>query len=312
MEILTSLTEITPPNVGEYMWKFDALNQKDGQNEGKVVTILGGVHGNEHAGLYVIHELLKLAADGKIIGGSLQLAVGNPKAVELNQRFTEVDLNRCFGENPKPSYEADRAQELKVFLDETDVLVDIHATIKPSEPFLTVPGFLKGAGGDADIVSKLGVSDVYVGKGLLPPSGDPIYTDGYVGANKRGGLGITLEAGWQQDLSLVGKTIEGVKKLLIHCGVLDPSCLPQETVEAADSELITYLTLHETYKNVVATPGFKFVKEYENMEMIPKGTVYATDSSGKEFITDQDSCILFPKPPEKIVVEQEACILVKQ
>src|SRR6185503_1602131 len=75
--------------------------------------------------------------------GRVFFVYGNPKAIELNQRCAEVNLNRMFKPDKfltleeRRSYEYGRAQELKEYFEKADVLLDIHASSNSeSRPFL--------------------------------------------------------------------------------------------------------------------------------------------------------------------------------
>jgi hypothetical protein len=113
------------------------------------VTILGGVHGNELVGIEVVKWLREqLSAHPEWttgMTGELIFGLGNPAAIEIGRRATspDTDLNRCFQVHPdrNPStVEAQRAEEIRPILERTDILIDIHATNKPSPPFLRVAG----------------------------------------------------------------------------------------------------------------------------------------------------------------------------
>jgi succinylglutamate desuccinylase len=110
---------------------------------GPVVGFMGMLHGNEPAGI----GLWRLAKEiGKPARGEIRLIVGHPDAMEAEPggvRYIEHDLNRMFMsvedltaagvDLEGPDYR--RMVELKPALAELDVLLDIHTTSQPSEPF---------------------------------------------------------------------------------------------------------------------------------------------------------------------------------
>eukprot|EP00944_MAST-04C_sp_MAST-4C-sp1_P005306 g5306.t1 len=120
----------------------------------KIVTILGGVHGNELVGVEIVRWLQGLLSNAPFstfdyMNGELILGLGNPKAIEAGTRACSSvdDLNRCF--NVKEdcirqknilSYEDQRSLDIRPLLKETDILLDIHATNKPSLPFIRIAG----------------------------------------------------------------------------------------------------------------------------------------------------------------------------
>ncbi len=141
---------------GEYdgdIWRFIRPGRNNGKEICHTVTILGGVHGNELVGIQVVRKLVEKLQSGALYvdnpNAELIVAIGNPLAVEKNARGSEAgqDLNRSFScdllesfNEQCSSYEANRALVLAPLLRRTDVLVDLHATNKPSEPFIRIAG----------------------------------------------------------------------------------------------------------------------------------------------------------------------------
>lgn len=77
----------------------------------KRVVIVGGTHGNERNGLYLIKQFESVSYSNF----SLETHVGNPRSVVENRRFLDTDLNRCFVMDDleklihSPHYERNRA-----------------------------------------------------------------------------------------------------------------------------------------------------------------------------------------------------------
>lgn len=107
-------------------------------NQIKRVAIVGGTHGNELTGIYLVK---KFDRQPELIGRSTFETISllaNPKACEIGRRYVETDLNRCFLEsdleNPHlSSYEALRAKEIYRIFSSTkgqksDLIVDLHTT----------------------------------------------------------------------------------------------------------------------------------------------------------------------------------------
>ncbi len=92
------------------------------------IAIFGGTHGNEPLGIEVIKTLEKNGPHQT--NHSFQTFLGNPKAYELQKRFVDCDLNRCFGVNGRShGYEQKRSQELvQQVAGKFDFVVDIHTT----------------------------------------------------------------------------------------------------------------------------------------------------------------------------------------
>jgi aspartoacylase len=101
------------------------------------VVIVGGNHGNEFTGIYLVkkfHNHPDLVHRSSFETLSL---LGNPQAIAARVRYVEKDLNRCFvqlSNQDKPAnYEELRAQEIQTILkpripDIEDVIIDLHTT----------------------------------------------------------------------------------------------------------------------------------------------------------------------------------------
>lgn len=96
----------------------------------KKVLFIGATHGNETIGLEA------LAALGRTDFAQI---IGNPRALALNQRYTECDLNRAGLGNPTaPEYEKRRAAEILDEVKNYEYVVDLHGTYQNTGIFLLV------------------------------------------------------------------------------------------------------------------------------------------------------------------------------
>lgn len=107
-------------------------------NQIKRVAIVGGTHGNELTGVYLVKKFDRAP---ELIGRSTFETIallGNPQACEIGRRYIDIDLNRCFRqqdlENPHlSSYEAQRAKEIyHIFssknTQQQSLIIDLHST----------------------------------------------------------------------------------------------------------------------------------------------------------------------------------------
>jgi aspartoacylase len=104
----------------------------------KKVAIVGGTHGNEFTGVYLVKKFNRLPH--LIQRSSLEVStlLANPKAFEANRRYIDRDLNRCFLksdlENPNlSSYEDRQAKIINQKLGKksdakVDFIIDLHTT----------------------------------------------------------------------------------------------------------------------------------------------------------------------------------------
>ena len=102
------------------------------------VAIVGGTHGNEFTGAYLIKKFERFPDLVKRPSFELFTLLGNPKAFKAAKRYIDEDLNRCFLQHElqdpsRSSYEAVQAKSLNQILGpkgnaQMDFLLDLHST----------------------------------------------------------------------------------------------------------------------------------------------------------------------------------------
>ncbi|MBI2632239.1 succinylglutamate desuccinylase/aspartoacylase family protein [Candidatus Pacearchaeota archaeon] len=112
--------------------------ERKGNKPGKTIVILAGIHGNENCGVQAFDSIIPSL---KIIAGKIYFVYANLAAIRKNKRFIEYDLNRCFLKKQsfemKNSIEGKSAQDIIPYLNEADVMLDIHASYsQKSIPFV--------------------------------------------------------------------------------------------------------------------------------------------------------------------------------
>jgi succinylglutamate desuccinylase len=102
------------------------------------VAIVGGTHGNEWTGIYLVKKFEQFPE--LIARSSFEMItlLGNPKAIAANRRYIDQDLNRCFSHedlsNPTlTSYEEQRAKAIAAQLGpkenpQVDFIIDLHSS----------------------------------------------------------------------------------------------------------------------------------------------------------------------------------------
>jgi succinylglutamate desuccinylase len=95
------------------------------------VAIVGGTHGNELTGVYLIKKFQRSPHLVQRESFETLTLFGNPKAIHLGRRYVDRDLNRCFSPQKLQNldtYEDFRARELATALANVDVILDLHTT----------------------------------------------------------------------------------------------------------------------------------------------------------------------------------------
>lgn len=243
-----------------------------GKNPGKTSAIFCGVHGNEVCGMQAFESILP---NLQIESGEVHFVYANPKAIELNVRKTDFDLNRSFKPDltalQKASYEYGRAEELKVILNQCDALLDIHSSLVPlSQKFIICEP-------NAHAITKYQPIDILVsGFDLIEPGG----TDYYM--NKIGKIGICVECGTYLDPNGAQIAKESIMAFLAAQGHIT-----KVLVEQKNQRKITVYTIY-----ITQNPGFTLAKQFADFEELPKDTLIGTDGD-QQIFADRDCVILF-------------------
>lgn len=254
--------------------------------------IIGGTHGNERTGVEVVSKLKSMIESGRlnIIRGTLVLIHGNPRAIEINERGSEphADLNRSYlvdllEREPTGIYEDQRAREIAPLLIVSDVVVDLHATNKPSEPFIACAD----SSGHEQVYqwfpSKKVLSDPnYVLAGKL------VTTDEFVDAH--GGTGLCYETGQAGDVTRVDEVMRNVINLLIDQNLVEGEVrIPSNECE-----------IYEMIEPIVLTAvGFTFAEGFGNGSWEPFVADQTIGYHGDvPLVATYDGVVVFPKIQE--------------
>lgn len=107
-------------------------------NQIKRVAIVGGTHGNEFTGAYLVKKFERFPNLIKRSSFETLTLLANPKAFALGRRYVDCDLNRCFSKeklsNPYPiASEDQQAQAIEKILGQkgnsnVDFIIDLHST----------------------------------------------------------------------------------------------------------------------------------------------------------------------------------------
>lgn len=113
------------------------------------IAIVGGTHGNELAGVYLVDHWQNNRHLVHRSSFSTELVVANTKAISQNKRYTDCDLNRQFAtrnlnDMSLTNYEQCRAKALNLQLGPKgqggkDLIIDLHNTTSNMGPTLLIP-----------------------------------------------------------------------------------------------------------------------------------------------------------------------------
>lgn len=262
----------------------------EGKLAGPTVCIIGGVHGNELAGIMALDYIKDTL---EIQRGRVVLIYGNPRAIGRNVRYTEQNLNRMFRDNcsdlEKQSYEYQRSVYIRSFLDQVDVCLDLHASCSRE----TVPFAFTEANG-MELASKFPVKYVCTNIDAFEKGS----TDGYIYG--RGGVGICVECGYLGDEKAVSVALECIETLLRSLAMADGD-VKAKLVKAPDCLKVVDLYFNET-------EIFELSQVWPDFAAIPAGQIIGFDGE-KPIQYGEDFILLFAR--NRAEKGKEAFLLLK-
>jgi predicted deacylase len=246
---------------------------REGRMPGPVSVVLAGIHGNEICGVQAFERILPSLS---IERGRVFFCLGNPRSIAQNVRFTEANLNRLFKPEEllsaaeRRSYEYGRAQFLKTYLDQAEVLLDIHASRNTHSMRFVIceeSGYA--------LASALPVERVVSGFDDVQPGG----TDYYM--NREGKVGICVECGFLGDPHSAHVAEESLHAFLAARGHIKG-----ETRSTAQQRL----AVRSMY--ITKTGPFTLERPFRDFENVARNEVIGYDG-GVPVCADEDGFILF-------------------
>ena len=100
------------------------LGTYGGHEEGPVMVVCGGIHGNELGGVIAVRRLLRRLQDRDIpMKGRLVCLAGNLAGLQVGARYIDHDLNRMWR---REHLTGERGQEYSEYQDFTELNQQIH------------------------------------------------------------------------------------------------------------------------------------------------------------------------------------------
>jgi len=267
-----------------------------GNQEGNTILFLGGVHGNEMAGVGALKkvfdrlELHQTSMKGRAVG-----LIGNLEATRLGQRYLYKDFNRIWTREVIDDLHYGRLdtrhteyaeleqlyQELQVIISQTKgklFVIDLHTTSSPTIPFI--------------VTNKTDSSMNFTHRFPMPViSGLTGFLDGtllsYI--NDLGHVGLAYEAGQHKSHKSMIKH-ESFAWLCLHYTGICPD-LDEEFIDHHHNVLQEEL--------VTRTNSFKLISRYkiktdEQFKMNPGYANFQKIYAGEELAENQDGVIQSP------------------
>jgi predicted deacylase len=102
-----------------------------GKEEGKVVLVIGGVHGDEHEGPQAIREVYEVIDPATLTGKFVGIPIANPPAHRVNRRESPIDnlnLARIFPGRKNGTISERIAYHITTMILMSDFLIDLHSS----------------------------------------------------------------------------------------------------------------------------------------------------------------------------------------
>ncbi len=265
------------------------LGEIVGDLPGPLSILVGGIHGNEAAGIKAIFQVFRALRERKIpVAGTLLGIAGNLQAIGKNIRFVDYDLNRCWWEsNIKRVYGKGHtyAEDIELYaLHELlvqraaehsgpKVLMDLHTTSAARGNFIVI----SEAEASHPIIRSLKQPvvidlDQYLKGTLLRYFKD----HGYLSFAFEGGMIGTQEA--------IDLHVAGIWEFLQASGNINPSTgnadfFQSHILQQYSNDLPAYLrVLYHHW--IEPMHQFEMMPGFENFQPVSKGEVVAHDRYG--------------------------------
>lgn len=272
---------------------------------GPLFVTVGGIHGNEPAGVLASERVLaQLVERRPRLRGRFVALAGNLRALALDQRYVESDLNRMWREDQvrrlraqDPSADSPEQGELRELFAAVDghltpwpervIVLDLHTMSAGGSPFQCMGDTLQNrhVAYDIPIPLILGLEEVITGS-LLE----------FVG--ERGHVAIAVEGGQHRDPRTVEHHEAAIWLALVAAGLLEAADVPdlqrhRARLSAASRgvpHVVEIVHRHPTLDG----DGFEMLPGFRNFHPVSKGDALARDHRGP-IASPVDGYLLLPR-----------------
>ena len=280
------------------------LGVYEGDRPGQTVIAIGGMHGNEPAGIEAIRSVLgQLRQRGTRFAGKLVGVAGNLQALAADQRFLTRDLNRGWtprecqrlateqpGETPE---DREQRQLLEVFgpleaeSNQPLVFIDLHSTSGPAAPFSIIPDVRRNRrlALSLPIPTVLGLEEILEGAMF-----------GYL--CDRGHMGLAVEGGQHRDPETAARLEAVVWLTLLAAGSISARDVPdlrgqRARLRRASEGLPAAVRVRHRH-GLDEDQSFEMVPGFDNFSPVRRGERLALDEDGPVHATF-DGLVMLPR-----------------
>ncbi len=280
------------------------IGHYQGDSPGPTLMFIGGMHGNEPAGIFALKKVIKhLEKENISFKGNMYAVSGNLNALEKGIRYKKVDLNRLWKrkkvakikEKGKAAIKnEEQVEQHQLFLTVQNILemenrpiyfFDLHTTSSKTIPFITVNDSLL----NRKFTQQYPVPMIF---GIEEFLDGPLLS--YI--NELGYVAFGFEGGQHDDVAPIDNHVAFIYLSIVFCGSLKRSQIEYQKYydflfknSQRSQEIYEIIWHHEIMQDEI----FKMEPGFINFQKIKKGQLLAS-SDGNKIIATENGKIFMP------------------
>ncbi len=284
--------------------KTTSVNRIIGKIEGDktqpTIVFFAGIHGNETSGVFALQDVFE-NLESLNIQGSVYGISGNLKALELNKRYIDEDLNRIWTHDKldylkeKHRFNAEEEEQIELFELLKGILttnsgpfyfIDLHTTSSKTLPFITI--------NDALINRKFSkLFPVPIVLGIEEYLNGPLLS--YI--NELGYVSLGFESGQHDELQAISNHVSFAYLALVYTRILNKEVVSDcekhfnrlKKASENEAEISEVVHLHK----ILEGENFKMLNGFKSFQNIKKGTLLAI-SNNREIVSKHNGTLFMP------------------
>lgn len=275
------------------------------ETPGATLITVGGIHGNEHAGIHASRRILERLNRGDVAcSGEVVALAGNVGAIAEGRRFVNHDLNRVWSDGQVAALDTLHAPMGAEYTEQRNLLTAMRAAVARARgPVYVIDLHSTSAAGVPFLACGTSTAQrEFVSRANLPlPSiiGLEEKVDGALSAywNTHGCTAFTVEGGQHEDPATIDN-LEAVLLLVLEAaGIVAKNAIPEAAAARAmlESRRGDLPRMMEVVSRFAITPdqGFTMMPGFRNLDVVRALQLLAKDKNG-EIRATADGVVILP------------------